>query len=90
MYSKVPLTSGWTVPLKVHFWSGFLKGQGHEISRPGHLLFFLGSLSPLRSIFTHRSISLIFRIFRFPHRSIALKKNSGLLLLKSAKKLNRS
>jgi len=36
------------------------------------------------------ALSLILQIFRFAHCSIALKKTSGLLLLKSAKKLNRS
>ena len=36
------------------------------------------------------ALSLILQIFRFAHRSIALKKTSGLLSLKSTKKLNRS
>ena len=42
-----------------------------ETGRPGHSLFF--SRFALRSFFIHGSLSLILPIFRFAHRSIALK-----------------
>jgi len=46
----------------------------HGYDRPGHSLFFsrFALCSPL--IFIHGSLSLILPIFRFTHRSIAVKK----------------
>ena len=66
-------------------------GSQPSIGRPGHSLFF--SRFSLRSLLIFYpwitiALLLILLIFRFAHRSIALKKTSGSLLDKSAKTLN--
>jgi len=68
---------------------GALKGF-YVITDLGTRSLFPGSLSAHFLSMDAITLSLILPIFRFAHRSIALKKTSGSHLEKSAKTLNRS
>ena len=82
-----PLSFRWKVPLKQNFVSQW------KNTRAGHSLFIsrFALRSPLISYpWIAIPLALIWPIFKFAHRSIALRKTSGSLSEKSAKTQNHS